>query len=135
MFCDLCQAAAQSVFNSAEVALARGDFVVARELADTAVAVATGWQLVAALLVRARVVIAEGELAEGERDAHEALACAANSRVYLPVPGILECLAGLAITDGNHHEAARLLGAADARFDDAWAWCASRFTTPRTRLR
>ncbi|MGA9356501.1 MAG: LuxR C-terminal-related transcriptional regulator [Mycobacterium sp.] len=107
-------AAAQSVFNSAEVALARGDFVVARELADTAVAVATGWQLVAALLVRARVVIAEGELAEGERDAHEALACAANSRVYLPVPGILECLAGLAITDGNHHEAARLLGAADA---------------------
>ena len=58
-------AVAQSVFNSAEVALARGDFVVARELADAAVAVATGWQLVAALLVRARVAIAEGDAGRG----------------------------------------------------------------------
>ena len=106
--------AAQSVFNSAEVALARGDFGVAREVVDAAAAVAKGWQLVTALLVRARVAIAEGQPAEGARDAHEALACAANTGVYLPVPGILECLAGLAITDGNHHEAARLLGAADA---------------------
>ena len=82
---------------------------MARKLTDAAVAVATGWQLVTALLVRARVAIAEGEPAEAERDAHEALACAANSKVYLPVPGILECLAGLATADGNHHEAARLL--------------------------
>ena len=107
---------------------------MARELADAAVAVATGWQLVAALLVRARVVIAEGELAEGERDAHEALACAANSRVHLPVPGILECLAGLATTDGTTTRQ-RGCWERQTRFDDAWAWCASRFMTPRTRLR
>ena len=52
--------------------------------------------------------------ADGERDAHEALACAASDGLYLYVPGIFECLAGLATADGNYALAARLFGAADA---------------------
>jgi predicted ATPase/class 3 adenylate cyclase/DNA-binding CsgD family transcriptional regulator len=107
-------AVAQRSYNSVEVALARGDLTVARELADAAVAMATGWHLITALLARARVVIAAGASADGERDAHEALACAASDGLYLYVPGIFECLAGLATADGNYALAARLFGAADA---------------------
>ena len=107
-------AVAQRAFNSVEVALARGDLTTARELADAAVAIAKGYHLATALLVRARVAIAEGASEDGERDAHEALACAASKGLYLYVPGIFECLAGLATTDGNHPLAARLFGAADA---------------------
>jgi predicted ATPase/class 3 adenylate cyclase/DNA-binding CsgD family transcriptional regulator len=105
-------AAVQRAFNSVEIALARGDLVVAREWADGAVSLATGWHLVAALLVRARVAVAEGKRDSGERDAHEALVCAANNGVHLCVPDILECLAGLASSDGNRPETARLFGAA-----------------------
>jgi predicted ATPase/DNA-binding CsgD family transcriptional regulator len=105
-------ALAQRVFNSVEVALVRGDLAVARELADAALAVANGWHRVAGLLVRARVAIAEGAPEAGERGAHEALASAADKSLYLHIPDILECLAGLATADGNHSEAARLFGAA-----------------------
>ena len=41
-------AVAQRAFNAVEVALAEGDLVLARRLADEAVSVATGWHLVAA---------------------------------------------------------------------------------------
>jgi DNA-binding CsgD family transcriptional regulator len=34
--------------------------------------------------------------------------------MHLYIPGIFECLAGMATTDGNHPLAARLFGAADA---------------------
>lgn len=40
-----------------EVALAEGDFVVARRWNDEAIAMASGWHLVAALLARARVAV------------------------------------------------------------------------------
>jgi predicted ATPase/class 3 adenylate cyclase/DNA-binding CsgD family transcriptional regulator len=103
----------QRAFNSTEIALARGDLAMARELADAAVSLAAGWHLVVALLVRARVAIAEGKPGDGERDAHEALMCSAHSGAHLPVPDILECLGGLATSDGNHPEAARLFGAAE----------------------
>jgi predicted ATPase/class 3 adenylate cyclase/DNA-binding CsgD family transcriptional regulator len=107
-------AVAQRAFNSVEVALARGDLATAREQADAAVAIAKGYHLATALLVRARVATAEGASEDGERDAHEALACAASKGMHLYIPGIFECLAGLATTDGNHPLAARLFGAADA---------------------
>ncbi|MBW0018026.1 MAG: LuxR family transcriptional regulator [Mycobacterium sp.] len=107
-------AAVQRSFNSTEVALARGQLAVAREFADTAVSLATGWHLVASLSVRARIAVAEGEREEAERDAHEALARATSIGVYLHVPDTLECLAGLAISEGNHPAAARLFGAAEA---------------------
>ena len=70
--------------------------------------------LSAALTARARVAIAQGEPDQAERDAHDALACAADVEAYLPIPDILECLAGLAGDAGSHREAARLFGAAHA---------------------
>ena len=99
---------------SALAALAGGDLVAARRWADEAVTGTTGYHLSAALLTRARVAIAQGEPERGERDAHDALACAADVEAYLPVPDILECLAGLAGDAGSHREAARLFGAAHA---------------------
>jgi DNA-binding CsgD family transcriptional regulator len=105
-------AVAQRAFNSVDIALARGDLADAREMVDAAVAVAKGWHLVAALLARARVATAEGVPADGERDAHDALACAAERGIHLHIPDILELLAGLATDAANNHEAVRLFGAA-----------------------
>jgi predicted ATPase/class 3 adenylate cyclase/DNA-binding CsgD family transcriptional regulator len=107
-------AKAQRAFTTVEVALAQGDLVLARRLADEAISVATGWHLVAALLGRARIALAAGGREEAERDAHDALACAASSGAYQPIAGILECLADLAGIAGKHNEAARLVGAAEA---------------------
>ncbi|SDC98063.1 helix-turn-helix transcriptional regulator [Rhodococcus tukisamuensis] len=113
-------AAAQRAFNGTEVALATGDLATARRWADDAVSVATGWHLVIALTVRARIAIAADEREQADRDAHTALACAADLRAHLTVPGILECLAELAAAaadadaDGRRREAARLFGAAEA---------------------
>jgi predicted ATPase/class 3 adenylate cyclase/DNA-binding CsgD family transcriptional regulator len=97
---------------SALAALARGDLVAARCWADEAVTSMTGYYLTAALLTRARVAIAQGEPEQGERDAHDALACAAEVEAYLLTPDILECLAAAAGDAGSHREAARLFGAA-----------------------
>jgi predicted ATPase/class 3 adenylate cyclase/DNA-binding CsgD family transcriptional regulator len=107
-------AVAQRAFNTFEVALAEGDVVLARRLADEAVSVAAGWHLVVALLARARVAVAEGDRQEAERDAHDALTCAVSCGVYLHLADIFECLAGLARAAENHNEAARLFGAAEA---------------------
>ena len=55
-----------------------------------------GWWLMSALTMRARVAIAQGEPEQAERDAHDALARAAEVEAYLFIPDILECLgAGL----------------------------------------
>ena len=60
------------------------------------------------------MAIAQGEPDQGERDAHDALACAADVEAYLLIPDILECLAGLAGDAGSHREATWLFGAAHA---------------------
>ncbi len=99
---------------SAEVALAGGDLVAARRWADEAVASTTGYYPSVALLTRARVAIAHGEPEQGARDAHDALACAAEVGAYLSIPEILEFLAGLLGDAGSHREAARMFGAAHA---------------------
>jgi DNA-binding CsgD family transcriptional regulator len=99
---------------SAGIALADRDLVAARRSADQAVTSATGFSLSVALLVRAGVASAQGEPEQGERDAHDALACAADVEAYLYIPDILECLAALAGHAGSHREAARLFGAAHA---------------------
>jgi predicted ATPase/class 3 adenylate cyclase/DNA-binding CsgD family transcriptional regulator len=101
-------------FLSALAALARGDLVAARRWADEAVTSTTGYYLSAALMARAHVAIAQGEPEQGERDAHDALACATEFEAYLLVPDILECLAALAGDAGSHRETARLFGAAHA---------------------
>src|SRR6516165_4296940 len=104
--------AAQGRIYIAQAALAGGDLVAARRRADDAVAKATGFFLTAALVTRARVAIAQGEPDQGERDAHDALAMAAEIEVHLVVPDVLEYLATLAGDSGSHREAARLFGAA-----------------------
>jgi hypothetical protein len=48
-----------------------------------------------------------------ERDAHDALGCAADSGSHQHLLDILECLAGLAAEAGSCCEAARLFGAAE----------------------
>ena len=96
----------------AQAALAGGDLVGARRRADDAVATTTGFWLMAALTTRAHVAIAQGEPEQAERDAHDALACAADIQAYMEVPDTLECLGTLAEGAGSHREAARLFGAA-----------------------
>ncbi|BBY06127.1 helix-turn-helix transcriptional regulator [Mycobacterium noviomagense] len=98
----------------AEAALACGDLAAARRWADDTVAVVPGWYQMVALTARAYVAIAQGEPEQAERDAHEALAIAARTHGYLRLPDTVECLARLAADGANHHNAARLFGAADA---------------------
>lgn len=71
---------------SARAALARGDLVAARRWTDEAVTGTTGFHLSVALSTRAHVAIAQGEPEQGECDAHDALACAAEVEAYLPSP-------------------------------------------------
>ncbi|WP_082977126.1 LuxR C-terminal-related transcriptional regulator [Mycobacterium sp. 852002-50816_SCH5313054-b] len=99
---------------AAQAALAGGDLDAARRWADEAMPTATGVFLSEALTTRARVAIAQGEPDEADRDAHDALAHAAEVEAYLLVPDILECLGTLAGEAGGHLEAARLFGGADA---------------------
>jgi predicted ATPase/class 3 adenylate cyclase/DNA-binding NarL/FixJ family response regulator len=106
-------AAVMRAFN-AQAALAGGDLSAARRWADDAVTTTSGWWLAVALTTRARVAIAQGESERAERDAHDALAVAADIEAYLGISDTLECLAALAGEAGSHREAARLFGAADA---------------------
>jgi predicted ATPase/DNA-binding CsgD family transcriptional regulator len=110
----LSQSAAVHGAHSAQIALANGDLTSARRLADDAVSVVTGWHLMVALTARAQVAIAQGKPADAERDAYDALACAADSGAYVTLPDVLECLSALASDAGSHQEAARLFGAAEA---------------------
>jgi predicted ATPase/class 3 adenylate cyclase/DNA-binding NarL/FixJ family response regulator len=103
----------QRIWN-AEAALADRDLAAARAWADEAVSIATGWGSALALTIRARVAIAAGEPDQAERDAHDALARAAEVEAYVGIPDILECLAALAGEAGSHREAARLLAAASS---------------------
>ena len=106
------QPAVVAIFSAyvAQAALARGDLTAARRWADDAVAATSGWHLAVALTTRARVAIAQGEPGQADRDAHEALAVTASTRACTGAPDTFECLAALAVD----HEAARLLGAAQA---------------------
>jgi predicted ATPase/class 3 adenylate cyclase/DNA-binding CsgD family transcriptional regulator len=97
---------------AAQAALAGGDLVAARRWADDAVTTSMGWYLMAALITRAKVAIAQGEPDQAERDAHDALTIAAELKGYSHISDIVECLAGLAGDSGGHREAARLVGGA-----------------------
>jgi predicted ATPase/class 3 adenylate cyclase/DNA-binding CsgD family transcriptional regulator len=99
---------------SAEAALAGGDLVAARRWADDAVSATTRAFWYDPLATRARVAIAQGEPDQAERDAHDALARAAEDHAYLFIPDILECLGTLAGEVGSHCESGRLFGGAQA---------------------
>ncbi len=122
--------AALSRAFSAQAALADGDLVAARRAADEAVATAAGWYSMWALITRARVALARDEPDQAERDAHDALACAAELEAQLGVPDILECLAA---DGGRRRQSPRSRAALrrGARHPaDAWARSASRSGTP-----
>ena len=96
-------------------AVARGDLVAARRWADEAVTNTSRLSPVGSAVGDAPSWQSrKGSSEEGARDARDALACAAEVGAYLPIPDILECLAGLAGDAGSHREAARLFGAAHA---------------------
>jgi predicted ATPase/class 3 adenylate cyclase/DNA-binding CsgD family transcriptional regulator len=98
----------------AQAALAGGDLVGARRWADDAVTTTVGCWLADVQTTRARMAIAQGEPEQGERDARDALARAAEHEAYLYIPDTFECLAALAGGSGSHREGARLCGAAHA---------------------
>ena len=99
---------------SALAPLACGDIGTARQWADETVALSHGCYLSAALLTRAHVKIAQGEMDEAERDAQEALSNAAETSAGVGLPWTLDCLARLAAVARSHREATRLFAAADA---------------------
>lgn len=101
--------AAQRAFN-AQAALATGDGEAARRWADDAVSTTAGWHLAVALTTRARVAMAQGSPEQAERDAHDALARAAEVEAYLGISDTLECLALLAV-ETDPQRSARLFGA------------------------
>ena len=119
----------------AQAALASGNPVAARCAADQAVMIATGCYSAWALTTRARVAIAQDQLDQAERDAHDALTCAAGLDAYLFVSDTLECLAAVAGDIGSHREAARLFGASRTPSGSAPARFASRCGTPVTKTR
>jgi DNA-binding CsgD family transcriptional regulator len=103
------------VYPSAALApLACGELSEARRWADEVVSISHGCFLSAALTTRARVALAQGDLAQAERDAHDALSQSADGKTVLGVHDTLECLAALAAATGAHREAARLFGASEA---------------------
>ncbi len=106
--------AAINLAYTAAIALARGDNAVARRAVDDAIVTSAGWYRATALTTRARINIADGDIEQAERDAHEALAVSAAVNAHLCVPHILEILAGLASEAGSRPEAARLYGAAES---------------------
>ena len=98
----------------AHLAVAQGELAAAREWAENSIPATAGWYRAAALNARARVAMASGESETAERDAHDALACCASVGAFACVGDILEILADIAIHDGSHIEAVRLIGGAAA---------------------
>lgn len=98
----------------AQAALARGDAAAAWQWAEDAVATTAGWHQSIALLTRARVALALDDADPTDHDLYSALAIMAAGGAYLGLADILECLAGLAASVGNHLRGARLLGAAES---------------------
>lgn len=118
----------------ARVALHYGDLATARRWVDEAMPVGSGFHRVLLLEVRGRIAMAEGELAQAEQDANDALTIAAETEAYLAVPDLLDLSAALNTNAGRHNDAALLFGAAagarertgatrpkvyDAAFDEA----------------
>ncbi|KUH80956.1 transcriptional regulator [Mycobacterium sp. GA-1999] len=108
------ETAIANVLPLAELELARRDLPAARKWADANVAVMMGWHLAKALVSRARVASAQGELELAQSDLHQALACAAGHQAYQIAPEAFEILGEVTGKTGDHREAARLLGAAYA---------------------
>jgi predicted ATPase/DNA-binding CsgD family transcriptional regulator len=103
------------VFGSCALApLAAGDVDLAQEWADDTVDQTYGCYRMVSLTSRAQVMMASGDTEAADRDARAALTAAAATGARYDVSSTLELLARVAAVAGNHHEAARLFGAAEA---------------------
>jgi DNA-binding CsgD family transcriptional regulator len=107
---------ASGIFKSwrSEAALAARDLSTARRWADDAVAVTSGYHLVTALVTRCRVALAQGDMELADRDAHDALAVAAQIDARLSLPDIFYCIGSLNECAGNRRQAVRMFGTAAA---------------------
>ena len=132
-----------STFAWAAIAsLASGDLSAARRWADDVVPATRGLGRSLALTSRAYVEIAHGEPDAAERDACDGLDLAAHLGGDIVIPFALDCLAMVAGDAGNHLQAARFFGAADAarqrmglvRFRTLDADIESRIATVRDTL-
>jgi DNA-binding CsgD family transcriptional regulator len=94
--------------------LAAGDVELAREWADDTVDQTYGCYRMVSLTSRAQVMMASGDVEAADRDARAAFTAAAATGARYDVSSILELLARVAAVADNHHEAARLFGAAEA---------------------
>ena len=94
--------------------LACGDLPTARKWADETVEVTGGCYRPMALMTRAQVMLAQGEMDGSEQDVQAALAAAPANGMKLRTTPALECLAKLARATGSHREAARLFAAAQS---------------------
>jgi DNA-binding CsgD family transcriptional regulator len=106
------------VIDMAEADLAMGDLVRAGRRVDEVVGTATRlgmkYQLMQALLTRARVAVAQGDLRRAEGDAYQALHEGYRIESKIGIVDAFECLAGSTDNADEHPRAARLMGAADA---------------------
>jgi predicted ATPase/class 3 adenylate cyclase/DNA-binding CsgD family transcriptional regulator len=107
------EALIMNLSSLSEAAAACGDLGEARRWADAAVATTRHWHRIIALAKRVRVALVQGETNQAERDAHDAVALAAEMGAHLLTPDLRECVAVTAAQTASHSEAARLLGAAD----------------------
>ncbi len=119
---EICQRALPTIthrYNSVNAywliyaALAAGEPTTAREIVDSILSTAQGCWIFVGLLTRARIKMASGDSRSAEDDLHEGLVVAIETDALLQIPDAFECLAQLASAADSHHEAARLLGAAD----------------------
>jgi predicted ATPase/DNA-binding CsgD family transcriptional regulator len=104
----------RSVIPMTEALLGCGELVAARQWADDTASLTLGAHQLAVLVARAYVAMAQAEPDQAERDAHDALAIAADVGARYRVPEAFDMLARLACGDGNHRHATRLFGAAEA---------------------
>jgi predicted ATPase/class 3 adenylate cyclase/DNA-binding CsgD family transcriptional regulator len=100
-----------------ESALATGDLVNARRIADEMVSVANGCHLALALTIRARIAMAQGDETRADQDLYDALAVSAGIKAFLGLADTFEGIATRAVDSESYREAARLLGAAEAMRD------------------
>nr|WP_174814783.1 AAA family ATPase [Mycolicibacterium agri] len=103
-----------NVMPMVEFAFVQGDLTTARARADETVSVMTGWHRASALVTRAHVALAQGELNRAEADARDALISAVEIEAFQVVPDALEILVEVGGAAANHRDAARLAGASSA---------------------
>jgi DNA-binding CsgD family transcriptional regulator len=103
-----------NAFWLAYAALAAGEAATAYRIVENVLSTATGCWHTVGLLTRGRIKLATDDSRSAEADLRVGLGAAASAEVFFPIPDALECLAQLASAAESRHEAARLLGAADA---------------------